>query len=593
VSGGAALQIASAPERDAPTDNDLVAAVRQGHENAFTELYARYQRRVHAYVLGMVKDHGRAEDVTQEVFISAYRRMRETERPIAFKPWVYEIARNACIDAFRRGKRAEEVSFDADEDLRGVDQTRLHSGAPTPDAQIDAKQRLDHLCGAFGGLSETHHRILVMRELEGLSYREIGERLDMSRPAVESTLFRARRRLTEEYEELASGERCLRVHAIIAASAEGMLGARDQRRLARHVAHCQPCRRHAVASGLDIAALTRRTRRDALAEKIAGFLPFPLPAFLRLRSGAESAAAVAGSNAEPLAGWGKVVAALATLVLAGAGAGVGTQVARDDDRASETRDPARAQGSAPAPAGAATPGIRELRRPAGVQRRETGAPGRGERSRRAERGGGGTGGGAPGAARDVPGGGTPGGGTPAGGSAPASGQSPASRGGSGGDAPAPRSDTRPSTLPDPGDTLRDTGSGVNNTVNGVGDTVSGVGQGVGDTVSGVGQGVGDTVSGVGQGVGNTVSGAGQGVGNTVSGVGETVSGLGSRVPGPVGDTVQSVGQTVQGVGSTASGATGQVGSTVGAAGQAVGSITQGATGAVGGVVSGLTGGRGR
>jgi DNA-directed RNA polymerase specialized sigma24 family protein len=76
VSGGAALQIASAPERDAPTDNDLVAAVRRGDETAFTELYARYQRRVHAYVLGMVKDHGRAEDVTQEVFISAYRRMR-------------------------------------------------------------------------------------------------------------------------------------------------------------------------------------------------------------------------------------------------------------------------------------------------------------------------------------------------------------------------------------------------------------------------------------------------------------------------------------------------------------------------------------
>jgi RNA polymerase sigma factor (sigma-70 family) len=582
VSGGAALQIASAPERDAPTDNDLVAAVRQGHENAFTELYARYQRRVHAYVLGMVKDHGRAEDVTQEVFISAYRRMRETERPIAFKPWVYEIARNACIDAFRRGKRAEEVSFDADEDLRGVDQTRLHSGAPTPDAQIDAKQRLDHLCGAFGGLSETHHRILVMRELEGLSYREIGECLGMSRPAVESTLFRARRRLTEEYEELASGERCLRVHAIIAASAEGMLGARDQRRLARHVAHCQPCRRHAVASGLDIAALTRRTRRDAVAEKLAGFLPFPLPAFLRLRSGAESAAAVAGSNAEPIAGWGKAVAALATLLLAGAGAGIGTQVARDDERARETRDPApaRSHGSDPAPAGAATPGIREIRRPAALQRGETGAPGRRERSRRAERGGGGTGGGAPGAARDVPGGGSPGGG-----SAPSSGQSPASRGGSGGDAPRPRSDTRRSTapsLPDPGQTLRDTGSGVNNTVNGLGDTVSGVGQGVGDTVSGVGQGVGDTVSG-----------AGQGVGDTVSGVGQTVSGIGSRVPGPVGDTVQSVGQTVQGVGSTASGATGQVGSTVGVAGQAVGSITEGATGAVGGVVSGLTGGRGR
>jgi len=63
----------------------------------------------------MVRDHGRAEDVTQEVFMSALRRMRATDTPIAFKAWVYEIAKNACIDAFRRSRRVEEVSFDADD----------------------------------------------------------------------------------------------------------------------------------------------------------------------------------------------------------------------------------------------------------------------------------------------------------------------------------------------------------------------------------------------------------------------------------------------------------------------------------------------
>src|ERR687894_1524531 len=84
------------------TDHELVAAVRRGDDRAFERLYERYQRRIAAYVHGMVKDHGRAEDITQEVFISALRRMRETERPIAFKPWVYEIAKNACVDAYRR-----------------------------------------------------------------------------------------------------------------------------------------------------------------------------------------------------------------------------------------------------------------------------------------------------------------------------------------------------------------------------------------------------------------------------------------------------------------------------------------------------------
>src|SRR5918998_3693918 len=108
-------------DRSALGDDALVAAVRRGDDRAFEELYWRYGRRITAYVHGMVKDHGRAEDVTQEVFVSALRRMRETDRPIMFKPWVYEIAKNACIDAFRRSRRAEEISYDADGGLGAAD----------------------------------------------------------------------------------------------------------------------------------------------------------------------------------------------------------------------------------------------------------------------------------------------------------------------------------------------------------------------------------------------------------------------------------------------------------------------------------------
>ena len=249
-----------------------MAAVRAGDDHAFEVLYHRYQRRIGAYIYGMVHDHGRAEDITQDVFMSALRRMRATETPIAFKPWVYEIAKNACIDQFRRSKRAEEISYDADD---GSERLHLVSKGPTPEAAVDTRMSLDHLRGAFGGLSEAHHQILVMRELEGLSYRQIGEQLGMSRPSVESTLFRARRRLSEEYEELVSGERCRRIQAIIADATGGRAGARDERKMARHVSYCQPCRRAAFAAGFDADALTpKRTAR----EKIAALLP--LPAFL-------------------------------------------------------------------------------------------------------------------------------------------------------------------------------------------------------------------------------------------------------------------------------------------------------------------------
>jgi RNA polymerase sigma factor (sigma-70 family) len=312
----------------------LVAAVRAGDDHAFEQLYHRYQRRIGAYIYGMVHDHGRAEDITQDVFMSTLRRMRATETPIAFKPWLYEIAKNACIDAFRRSRRAEEISYDADD---GNERLHLVSKGPTPEAAVDTRMSLDHLRGAFGGLSDAHHRILVMRELEGLSYRQIGERLDMSRPSVESTLFRARRRLAEEYEELISGERCQRVQSIIAGAADGRAGARDERKMARHVSYCQPCRRAALAAGFDPATLTpKRTLRD----KIAALLP--LPAFLKRRlaghGGGEEGSLIssaahratlaqlstaAGSYVDPVMhGWGKAAAAAATVVLAGVGAGV-------------------------------------------------------------------------------------------------------------------------------------------------------------------------------------------------------------------------------------------------------------------------------
>src|SRR3954454_10088021 len=283
----------------APTDHDLVAAVRRGDDRAFETLYERYHRRIAGYIYGMVGDYGRAEDIAQDVFMSALRRMRDTDRPIAFKPWIYEIAKNACIDQFRRSKRAEEVSYDAEEGLGAADYGRLVNGDPTPDIALDHKQQLDHLRGAFGGLSDSHHQILVMREFEGLSYREIGEKMGMSRPSVESTLFRARKRLTEEYEELITGARCSRVQGILSSVNGSGMGARDRRRMARHLSYCQPCRRHAHAAG--VADLI--PERQHIVAKIAA-LP-PLPAFLRRRwlGSDDVPAAACGGHGSQIAQW--------------------------------------------------------------------------------------------------------------------------------------------------------------------------------------------------------------------------------------------------------------------------------------------------
>lgn len=329
---GLALRVNQSPP--ASTEQELVAAVRAGDDGAFEELFARYRSRISAYVLATVRDHGRAEDVTQDVFISALRRLRDTERPISFKPWIYAIAKNACIDEFRRTWRYAEVSLEQDGEPEA---TRLQLASPqhTPDLVAENRQQFSNLRGAFRGLSENHHRILVLRELEGLSYGEIGERMDMSRAMVESTLFRARKRLNQEFQDLETGRRCANVQDAIDRAellSIRILGARERRQVARHLSHCHACRQHAGMAGFDASTLKRR----GLAEKIAALLPI---GWWRPRSGHSANGAGPGGSAHPLmaaqlmpriaqygepmsqAPLGRAAAAAAALAVAAAGGG--------------------------------------------------------------------------------------------------------------------------------------------------------------------------------------------------------------------------------------------------------------------------------
>jgi RNA polymerase sigma factor (sigma-70 family) len=317
------------------SEQQLLTAARAGDDRAFEELYARYRERIGGFIRSRVGDHGRAEDVGQEVFISALRRLRASDRPVQFKPWIYEIAKNACIDEYRRTQRAREVSLDLDEEAGGP--RPLLSLAPTPPAAAETKQRLNDLRSAFGGLSDSHHQLLVLREFEGLSYEEIGARTGMSRQMVESALFRARRKLTEEYEELVSGRRCQQVQSAIAdgrAMTLRSFGLRERRQFARHLAHCQPCRMQANLAGVDESLVKPRR----LGAKIAALLPFPL---WRWSWGGGRAArdAVVRTGSHPLAinslqsagalgepagasALGGAAVAAAVLALTGAGAGL-------------------------------------------------------------------------------------------------------------------------------------------------------------------------------------------------------------------------------------------------------------------------------
>jgi RNA polymerase sigma factor (sigma-70 family) len=311
-------------------DEHLVAAVRDGSDEAFEALYRRYRPRILAYVRSMCHDHARAEDVTQEAFMSALRGLRASDREIAFRPWLYEIAKNACIDHLRRAGRSAEVSIDS-EDFGPQEEGRISQSVAGTDAEVARRSELESLRMAFGDLPPSQHEILVMRELEGLSYDRIGSRMGLSRGAVESMLFRARRTLREGFEDIDNGGRCERVRMAMERAAGGRrTGLRERRRLTTHLRDCEACRRTAVTIGLDELALAAARERGGALRRALGLLP--LPAFLRRRGDGTTALLNAFGPAAETGGSlaVKAAAVVAAAVIAAGGAGLATKASGGD-----------------------------------------------------------------------------------------------------------------------------------------------------------------------------------------------------------------------------------------------------------------------
>jgi RNA polymerase sigma factor (sigma-70 family) len=545
------------------SEHELVAEIRAGDDRAFEELYARYRERIFAFILSKVHDHGRAEDIAQEVFMAALRRLRASDQTIAFKPWIYEIAKNACIDEFRRGSRAREVPLESDGEFVVDRQKSSVSAVPTPAAAVESKQRLDDLRGAFGGLSATHHQLLVMREFEGMSYDEIGQRLDMTRPMVESSLFRARRKLGEEYEQLASGQRCEQIQTAIEGGrlrAVGSLGIRDRRRFARHLSHCQPCRHTALMAGVDETLLKPRS----IAAKIAALLPFP---FVRLpwRSKAAKAASAGGSHHAAGAGSAGLVssagsaltfgqaAATVAVIIAGAGGGLvahGLSSGGHHHNAAATRSTQQqahssssgtssATGATAARHAASAAGAASAIRLNGAQA-ASGQPGVRRRGRH---------------------GSTPGSGTPGSGGGGAGSATSATNQGTAGPSAAGSGATKVVNG------VTKTINGVTKTVNGLGNALTGAGKSADGLANGVTNGVDQTVhqvtgagttavNGVTNTVGKVATGAGNAVNTATNGAvdpSQTVSTV-NKVVGDAGNGVTDTGsKLVNGAADTATG----------------------------------------
>jgi RNA polymerase sigma factor (sigma-70 family) len=273
-------------------EEDLVAAAQAGNAQAFEALFRRYRDRIAAFVRASIRDEGRSEDLVQEIFLAAHHSLGTLSHPAAFRTWLYQIARNACLDEVRRRRRQDELIYGWDEFPPPDERIVVHN--QDAERTFSQKAELADLTEALDGLPATQHDALVMRELEGRSYDEIGQRMRLSKTAVESVLFRARRGLKGEYTAIQTGERCKRMQVVMAEVAEGMGVLRERRKLIRHMRDCAGCRREAAALGIAGLAVPSDDRHglERAFSRLAAFLP--LPAFFSRR----------GEETEQLAGGG-------------------------------------------------------------------------------------------------------------------------------------------------------------------------------------------------------------------------------------------------------------------------------------------------
>jgi RNA polymerase sigma factor (sigma-70 family) len=223
-------------------------AQRQRPDRAFERIYRRHVGDVYRYALAVMRNPADAEDVTQTTFMNAYRAFQRGERPEKPQNWLIAIAHNVCRQRFRQSaRRPTEVSFDDDAGAALVEE----EDAPTAD---DIRR-------ALGYLAVNQRAALVMRELEGRSYAEIAEILDLSTSAVETLIFRARRALREQLE---SSLTCGEAELAISRQLDGRLPRGAKAALRAHLRECPECRTFA-----------RRQRAQRAAIRSLAAIPVP------------------------------------------------------------------------------------------------------------------------------------------------------------------------------------------------------------------------------------------------------------------------------------------------------------------------------
>jgi RNA polymerase sigma-70 factor (ECF subfamily) len=183
------------------TDQELVRLSRRGDERAARELVHRFERPVFSLIYRMVRDRELAEDLSQDVFVRTFNNLDRYDRSYKFSSWLFKIAYNLTVDHLRR-RELPTISVHGAPDAVTPDRQEatsltLESEEEAPDDRLVAKELAGELEEAIAELREDYRTAILLRHVEGRSYEEIAEIMEIPLGTVKTYIFRARRELRE------------------------------------------------------------------------------------------------------------------------------------------------------------------------------------------------------------------------------------------------------------------------------------------------------------------------------------------------------------------------------------------------------------
>ena len=173
----------------------IVQRVLQGDVNAFEKLVLEYEKSVYAITQRMTGNAEDAADMTQETFIKAYNSLSSFRGDSKFSVWLYRIATNVCLDFLRSRSRKPTVSLSVEDDDGEEVELDIADESQSPERLLERGLTRDAVRRGLNALSPEYRQILLLREIQGLSYEEISDVLTLEVGTVKSRIFRARKRL--------------------------------------------------------------------------------------------------------------------------------------------------------------------------------------------------------------------------------------------------------------------------------------------------------------------------------------------------------------------------------------------------------------